>query len=605
MASTPSWLASYSNVTRRRFIKGAAAGAGGAFLLACGGGSDTGGGGSLAAGDVRKPGAVIYAKDSYKIADQTKEAVAGGVLTESVNDDFTENFDVFLSITPAADNFTGIVYEYMLAETRGPGIAPGSREYLTMSGATAESWEISPDGLTYTFKQRPNVKFHNIPPVNGRVMNIDDWRTSMQRMQTVGANSPAFNEVVDTVTYPDSQRMTLKLKEPYAPLLIRLGTDINFSLKTAPKELNDKPDLGHTQMIGTNYRMLDKYQPSVARTWKANPDFWGGKPLIERWNQPIIPEYANRYAQFLAQSIESFTPTPQDALKLRSDAPQAIMVGQEIEIATANRMIFGKREKDTVPWKDARARIALHRNVDWEAITRFQSNQEQYKAAGVDIELHYTSHVSQDPSFFLDPRKGELGKESENYLYNPAEAKKLLEAAGLPNGYDIDMYFNAGQTTTPRQQDVDQWNLYLDNYKRNGQIRVNPVYLTRQEYFDRITYAADIKGVQMSQSSSSNDIDYLLFRNYSSRYHLAAYTDPQVDKAIDDQRRATDPIKRAEFIKEFQKLMASRFYALPGNGRWGTFAFEWDWIRNKQYLGPNGLNGHKIWLDPNMPRRNG
>ncbi|HWC30936.1 MAG TPA: ABC transporter substrate-binding protein, partial [Dehalococcoidia bacterium] len=399
--STPSWLPGYASVTRRRFLGGAAAGAGGAFLLACGGGGSGAPSGSLQASDVRKPGAVVYAKDAYKISDQTREAVSGGVLTESVSEDFTENFDVYLSITPAADNFTGIAYEYMLAETRGPGIAPGSKEYLTMSGATAESWEISPDGLTYTFKQRPNVKFHNIAPVNGRVMNIEDWRTSMKRMQEVGANSPAFNEQVDSVSYPDASHMTLKLKYPYSPLLIRLGTDINFGLKTSPKELNDKPDLSHTAMIGTNFRILDKYQPSVTRQFKANPEYWGGKPFVERWHQPIIPEYSNRYAQFLAQRVESFTPTPQDALKLRTDAPNAIMVGQEIEIATANRMIFGHREKQTVPWKDARVRIAMHRSVDWEAITRFQSNAAQYKAQGIDIELHYTSHVSQDPSFFL------------------------------------------------------------------------------------------------------------------------------------------------------------------------------------------------------------
>ena len=606
MTATRSWLANYSRVTRRRFLKGSAAGAGGAFLLACSSGSDSGGPvGTLQAGDVRKPGAVVFSKDAYKLADQTKESVPGGVLTQSMPRDFTENFDVYISLDSVKDHFVEHSYEYLLVPNRGPGIAPGSKEYLTLKGGLAESWEISPDALSLTLTMRHGVKFHSTAPVNGREMNMDDWRSSLARYVAVGSNSPAWNEVIERAEFPDSKRMVLKMKEPYVPLANRLW-DYNFGLKVVPKELNEKPDLAATQMIGTGFRMLDKAQPSVTYEFKKFDNYWQGKPLIDRWQFPVIPEYANRYAQFLARNVSGFTPTSRDALKMRSDAPEAIMVGGEIITYTVNRMIFGKREKDTVPWKDARVRQALHRAVDWEAISRFQSDKERFAASGIEVEEFMTTHVPGDPSYYLDPRKGELGKSSDNYKYDLSAVKQLLEAAGFGSGFDIDMYFNAGTTTTPSQQNIDEWNLYLDFPKKtNGLIRMHPIYLTNQEYLDRIVYAADIKGIQYNRGSAGTDIDYNLFRNYSSKYHLAAYTDPKLDAIIDAQRRERDPLKRAEQIKEFQRFAADQFNNLPGPWRSTAWSFQWDWLRNTNYRGPTEDGGHLEWLDPNTPRRNG
>jgi ABC-type transport system substrate-binding protein len=420
--STPSWLPNYARtVSRRRFIKGSAAAAGGAFLLACGGG-DGAGGGALQASDVRKPGAVVYDKESYKLADQTKEAVAGGVLTDAISDDFTENFDVYLSITPQADNFTDRSYEYLTRPSRAPspdgifsvtgpflsGVQPGTPEAAKIQGHLAESWEANADATQYTFTLRPNVKFQNIAPVSGRVMDMDDWRTSVERFLAVSSNAPQVKDVLDKVEYPDARHMVWKMKAPYSPLAVRMG-DYNFGVKIVPKELNARPELSQTQMIGTNYRILDVYQPSITRQFKAHPDYWGGKPFIDRWHEPIIPEYANRYAQFIAQSVHSFTPTGQDALKMRGDAPLAIMAGGMINPVTVNRFKFGKREKDTAPWRDARVRIAMHKFVDWTAINEFSANKQGFNAQGVELEIVNASHVPYDSNFYLDPLKGELG----------------------------------------------------------------------------------------------------------------------------------------------------------------------------------------------------
>jgi ABC-type transport system substrate-binding protein len=422
----------------------------------------------------------------------------------------------------------------------------------------------------------------------------------------VGSNRPAWNEVVDKAEFPDSRHMVLKLREPYVPLVNRLW-DYNFGPKIVPKELNERPDLSADKMIGTGYRILDKAQPSITYEFKAHADYWAGKPYIDRWHYPIITEAANRYAQFLTKNLMSHSPNARDALKTRTDAPDAIMVGSEIVTYSVNRMIFGKREKDTMPWKDPRVRIAIHKAVDWEAINNFQSNKEQFAQAGIAIEQFRTTHVPGDPSYYLDPWKEELGKSSSNYFFDPAAAKQLIEAAGFPNGIDVDMYFNSGNTTTPSQANVDDWALYLDFFKRerNIPIRMNSVYMTNQEYLERIVYEADIKGIQYNRPSAGTDIDYNLFRNYSSKYHLAAYTDPKLDEIIDKQRREADPLKRAEYIKDFQRFVADSFAGLPGPWRNTGWSFQWDWLRNTNYKVATGHGGHKEWLAADMPHRNG
>jgi ABC-type transport system substrate-binding protein len=376
--------------------------------------------------------------------------------------------------------------------------------------------------------------------------------------------------------------------------------DYNFGLKIVPKEINANPSLGQTQMIGTNYRMLEQYQPSITRNFKANPDYWGGKPFIEKWHQPIIPEYANRYAQFLAQNIIRFTPTGQDALKLRGDAPQAVMIGQMINPVTVNRFKFGKREKESAPWRDPRVRIAMHKVVDWTAINEFSANKAGFNSLGVEIEVVNATHVPYDQSFYLDPLKGELGKDSENYIYNVAGAKQLLDAAGMGSGFDFDLFASAGNTSTPSQSVADSVNLYMEYYKKSNLVRPTLKWMTRQEFFDSVVYYSDVKGLGNQQGSSGNDVDYLLGLDYYSKsVRLPPFVTPELDKIIEDQRREPDPVRRNERLKDFQRYCAANFPQLPGVGRWTAFRFEWDWLRNTNAL------GHQWWLAQDMPKRNG
>jgi ABC-type transport system substrate-binding protein len=126
------------------------------------------------------------------------------------------------------------------------------------------------------------------------------------------------------------------------------------------------------------------------------------------------------------------------------------------------------------------------------------------------------------------------------------------------------------------------------------------IWMTRQEWFDRVVYLSDVKGLGNQQGSSGNDVDYLLGLDYYSKsVRLPPFVSPELDRVIEAQRREPDPVKRVERIKDFQRYCADNFPQLPGQGRWTTFRFEWDWLRN------TNAQGQFWWLAQDMPKRNG
>ena len=196
-------------VSRRRGITAVgAASLGAAFLAACGGGSDSssdsgGGGKQQVSSLLTKP------------VDQTKEAKRGGTLKRNVSAD-VPNLDPMQNLAPAVP-FTETVMGRLL------GFKPGNLTNAQedgVDGDVAQSWEESPDHLTITMKLRPGVKWHNIAPVNGRELDVDDVVYTWKRFSTVGnqrsgvANVANPNAPVLSLTAADKNTIVIKLKEP-------------------------------------------------------------------------------------------------------------------------------------------------------------------------------------------------------------------------------------------------------------------------------------------------------------------------------------------------------------------------------------------------------
>ena len=608
MAHAKSWRPSYTtkSLTRRRFLQTSAAGAAAAaFLAACGG--DDGGGGSSAdlipAKDSLEPGRVWYAKDNWKLADDSNNAAKGGVYPGFEIQDVPNTLDQMVDLNRVAP----LIYEQQVRRSlttsitgitmpSDPGLEPGSTEANAILPHLAESWEVSPDGLQYTFKLRPGVKFQNVDPVNGREMDIDDWKTSDERFLAEGFQRVALESARTRVEYPDERTQVYILNAPYAELLERMTSPL-LHYPIFPKELNEN-NLARTVAIGTGPRILDTFQPGQTHEYRSNPDYWGGAPHIDRWHNPIIPEYANRFAQFVAQNIHYFQPTAQDVLDVRGDVPEAVMYGIEPSQTTWQRISFGN-VNIPAPFSDrndARGRIAMRRSVDWDAITDFLANKQKFTDAGIDIETYTATHIRHEPAFWLDPKEGELGDASKNYLFDLEEAKKLMSAAGFPEGAELDVFVPSAPTGC--QPLPERHTLTMDAFNRGGVVKLKE---NQFPVSDSATYyqTEEFTGV-VGPLCAGGPPDFYIHRTYVTGESTAAFIgDPKMDELAERQRREFDPVKRIEILKEFQIYAAELMWVIPADGNFGSFAFMWPWLHN--------LNrpDYQQWLDENMPNRNG
>lgn len=158
-----------------------------------------------------QPDGIWYSIDDYQIPDETSQAVPGGVFPSFIGQDIAASLDIYVDLDAGNLATTQGAYEYLLRQNRGPSIRIGSPESQKILPHLAESYEVSPDAMTYIFKLRRGVKFQNLPPVNGREMDIEDWRASHERFMAEGYYRNTLRQVLDRVEFPDNQTMVYRM----------------------------------------------------------------------------------------------------------------------------------------------------------------------------------------------------------------------------------------------------------------------------------------------------------------------------------------------------------------------------------------------------------
>jgi ABC-type transport system substrate-binding protein len=584
------WRRTRNRISRRQALAGSAAvglGVAASALVGCR--SEDGEGGGAAAGDRSLP----Y---SWQLPDETRDAVPGGTYAGITTGD-TGSLDPFTSGDFVTQVVADVIYETLLAWEAGPGFDPSLERNIV--GRLAESYS-APDATTFTFKLRPNVRFHDVQPVSGRAMDIEDWRQSLTRFLATSPYRANLRGIIEKDEYPDSQTMVLKLRMPYAPAA-RLFTSGTASFLVMPKEAVDGPMDPRQQAIGTNFRQLDKFQPSVVWEYKKHPNFWRtGKPYMDRWRYPIIPEYSQRYAQFTVGNVLEFAPRRSDIALLRKDVPNARVLRTDIS-GSYSKIYFGPKEYQTRPWGDERVRQALSMLLDRKAMRSYFDNGVELGAAGFPVASRWHTHVRSDRTlFWLDPEKDQLGDISKAFKFDVAEAKKLMAAAGYPDGLGrMDTFW----TTHPSfgAEHGERITITMDMWDKSGLVKVNGTNLPFEVAYRDYYWQRTFQGLGVTPVNTAVDVDLELYQFFHSQGSLSLMNeeDPKVDDFIEKQRAELDLEKRVGIIHEFQKYMARKMYTIPWDGASSGYTFLAPWIRNR------GWPAWNQWLSPDMPRRDG
>ncbi|HLF78403.1 MAG TPA: ABC transporter substrate-binding protein [Dehalococcoidia bacterium] len=428
-----------SRLSRRRALAGSAAlGASAAFLAACGGGDgDSAGGGADKSGLVSKP------------IDTVTSAKAGGVLKHFAVGDAL-HLDPLTSSNANVVNYVApYAYPRLVKWQAGkyPEVADGKPE-----GFAAESFEISPDKLQLTFKLRQNMKWDSRAPTSGRALDAQDvlfsWnkfaKVNNLRSNLVYDANTAKDAAVESVTAPDSRTIVMKLRQPDYRVIAFLAAYDYLNIMPRESESGFDP---RSVVRGHGPWMLEEYNPSVRFVWAKNPDYYvKDRPFPDKVEVPILPDYAQRLAQFKAGNIYTNVPTPEDVIQTKKDAPKTIMLqGDRFVTAGGGYVTFGWETGS--PWADVRMRQAVSMSIDREAYADTMENRDAYAKEGIDLPVAFNSIIYAGwTGAYLDPNNDkEFGPNNKYLKMNIAEAKKLISAAGHPNGIEFDWKFSTEQ----------------------------------------------------------------------------------------------------------------------------------------------------------------
>ncbi len=303
--------------------------------------------------------------------------------------------------------------------------------------ALAESWEISPDGLTYTFKLRKGVKFHsNAKFKPSRDLNADDILFSYYRMadenhpfhkNTPGQTYAYFQDlgiskIVDKLEKVDDMTVRFKLKRQEAPFLATLTMDFMsvHSAEYAEKmKAAGTPELIDKEIIGTGAFQFVSYQKDAIIRYKAHDGYWDGRPKIDNLVYAITPDASVRYAKLKAGECHVMAlPKPADVDLMKSDPNIKLLSQQGLNIGYVG---FNVEKK---PFDNKLVRQALNMAVDRASILK-----SVYAGTG------------QIAKNLIPPTLWSYNDKIKEYPYDQAKAKELLAKAGYPNGVDVELWY--------------------------------------------------------------------------------------------------------------------------------------------------------------------
>ena len=303
--------------------------------------------------------------------------------------------------------------------------------------ALAESWTVSADGKTYTFKLRKGVKFHsnaNFKPT--RDFNSDDVLFSWNRMAddnhpfhkvTAGQTFAYYDDmgmknIVDSVQKVDDYTIRFNLKRPEAPFLADMAMDFASILSKEYFETMQKkgtPNAADVYPIGTGPFEFVSYQKDATIRYKAFDQYWGGRPKIDNLVYSITRDATARYAKLKTGECQVMAfPKPADLDEMKKDPQLNVLQKEGLNIGY---IAFNVEKK---PFDDKRVRQALNYATNKDAIMKavYQGNGQVAKNPIPPILWSYNNSV-------------------KDYPYDPAKAKELLTQAGFPNGFEVELWY--------------------------------------------------------------------------------------------------------------------------------------------------------------------
>ena len=412
------------------------------------------------------------------------------------------------------------------------------QNYPKIVGDVAESWNVSKDGLTYTFKIRKGIKFHD-----GSDVTSKDVKASYDKIifppEGVASARKASYAVVDKIETPDISTVTFYLKHPSASFLANLASPWNFIYKA--DILAKDPRWYEKNIMGSGPFIFVEYVAGSHWVAKKNPSyFMKGRPYLDGYKAIFIRDTAPRVAavrsgQALIE-FRGFSPASRDDI-VRTLGNKVVV--QESPWNCGQTVTINSEKK---PFDDPRVRRALTLAID---------RQEASKALSSISLMKYVGGLFRPGSEFAIP-EAELSKLAgfgKSIEAARKEARRLLKEAGVPEGYSFTL--KNRNVKEPYEVTgvfvIDQWR----------QIGLNVTHIPQEggPYFNDFRQGNFETGIDFS-CDFMDEPDLQLFKFVSSDkspVNYARYRDGVLDDLYEKQSRTTDAKERLKLLRQFEK----------------------------------------------------
>ncbi|HTE65760.1 MAG TPA: ABC transporter substrate-binding protein [Candidatus Binatia bacterium] len=404
----------------------------------------------------------------------------------------------------------------------------------------AESWTISPDGLTYTLKVRQGVRFHD-----GSLLTSRDVKATYDKIIFPTGAVISFRkgtyQAVEAVEAPDPQTVRFRLKWPEGSFLVNLASPFSWIFKA--DILARDVRWYETNVMGTGPFKFVEHVKGSHWVAKKNPDYWDkGKPYLDGYRALFISSSSAQVAAIRGErahaQFRGFSPVDRDNLV---QALGSKITVQESPWNCVSLVAFNHERK---PFDDKRVRRALTLAMDRHGASRSLSRITVVKEVG-GIQVPGTPWAT--PPAELE----KLAGYGRDVAANRAEARRLLREAGVPDGFAF-TFKNRG---IPQPYEpvgiwaIDQWRHIGLNVKQEVVEASMMVSVLRKGDFD---VASDAQCSFVVEP----DIDISKFQSVGvSDNNYGRYKDPVLDDLFLKQARALDPEERRRHLRAFEKRL--------------------------------------------------
>ena len=425
----------------------------------------------------------------------------------------------------------------------------------------AERWDISKDGLTYTFNLRKGVKFHD-----GKEFTSADAKFSIERIASpppkmVSLRQGWYSEVVDKMETPDPYTFVVKLKDGDAAFISKVAAGYTPMVpKHILEPFNAKITDGNLdKLIGTGPFKMVKGKREVSWHLEKHQDYWKkdsqGRqlPYLDGIDTYVIVEDASRAAGFESGQLDTVAygaPAQEELEGILKRMGDKVVEHKYTSVGgLGNGMYFNVAKK---PYSDVRVRKAIAMAINWRAVEQNVHGGRNCIGGYMPAQGLWGISCAE-----VAKMKGYGSATAED----KAEAKRLLAEAGYPNGFEANMLMGYGPTNDQMHQ------MYQPMLAEIG-VKVNLRPLERTAYYNAMT-TGDFEMNSMGAIASIDDPNDHLGtwvicaggRNYGQ------FCDPKVEDLFKQQARELDFEKRKKIYRELELYLLDQ---IPLVNYWAT-----------------------------------